>query len=162
MTTGSFIAIAAALLAVAALGWVYTLDRRLKVALAHSSELERLAEQGDLTGLAQATERRLSSLEAADEQRRADDAALADRLTKAVRHVGLVRFDAFPNAAGEQSFSMALLDDTGDGLHMTSIYGRGEYRVYAKPIADRNSAYSLTEEESRAIETAYAGRGGAA
>ena len=160
MTTSSIIAAVAGLLAVGALAWCVLLDRRLKRALTRASELERLAAAGDVVGLAEATARRLDSLEKADEQRRADDAALADRLTRAVRNVGLVRYDAFPNAAGAQSFSVALLDDHGDGLVMTSIYGRGEYRMYAKPVTDRASAYSLTGEETTAIGEAMSETGG--
>jgi hypothetical protein len=126
----------------------------MKAAESRAPELTRLAAEGDIQGLAERVESRLAALEEADECRRADDAALAQRLERAVRHVGLVRFDAFDNTAGAQSFSLALLDDSGDGIVMTSIYGRGEYRVYAKPVADR-IAGRLTEEEREAIDSAF-------
>ena len=153
------ISLVAVLVAAGALVWCWMLDRRLKAAFARASEIERLAEEGDVVGLAKVVEGRLASLEEADGQRMADDAALAERLGRAMRHVGLVRYDAFPNSAGAQSFSLAMLDDAGDGVVMTSIYGREEYRLYAKPITGRVSAYSLTTEETSAIEDAYAGHG---
>ena len=158
MSVSTVIAVVSALAAFAALAWCFALHRRLTAALSREEELAALADKGDVVGLAQAAERRLATLEDADVQRREDDAALADRLSRAVRHVGLVRYDAFPNAAGEQSFSLAMLDDGGDGFVMTSIYGRGEYRMYSKPVRERGSAYSLTEEESRAITTAFSER----
>jgi hypothetical protein len=154
------IAAVAALIAAAALVWCWALSRRLAAALNRSSELQQLAAEGDLAGLAERVDARLKGLEVADENRQADDAALAERLATAVRHVGLVRFDAFSNTAGEQSFSLALLDDEGEGLVVTSIYGRGEYRLYAKPLRDGTSTYSLTEEEHAAIERATAGETG--
>ncbi len=159
MPVSNIIALGAGLVAAGALVWCWILDRRLKAAMARDPGLERLAEAGDVVGLAKAVEGRLTSLEEADGQRRADDAALAERLSRAVRHVGLVRYDAFSNTAGAQSFSLAMLDDEGDGFVMTSIYGRGEYRMYAKPIVGRASTYSLTAEETGAISDAYAGGG---
>jgi hypothetical protein len=54
-----------------------------------------------------------------------------------VRNVGLVRYDAFEDVGGRLSFSCALLDDLGTGVVMTSINGRHDTRVYAKPVSRR-------------------------
>ena len=53
-----------------------------------------------------------------------------------VRHVALLRYDAFEDVGGRLSFSCAMLDDHGTGVVITSINGRQETRVYAKPITD--------------------------
>ena len=74
----------------------------------------------------------------------------------AVRHVGLVRYDAFEDVGGRLSFSCALLDDHGTGVVMTSINGRQDTRVYAKPVTDGRSAYNLSGEEEEAIRQALA------
>jgi hypothetical protein len=74
----------------------------------------------------------------------------------AVRHVGLVRYDAFEDVGGRLSFSCALLDDHGNGVVMTSINGRQDTRVYAKPIAKGQSQYNLSIEEEEAIRQALA------
>ena len=100
---------------------------------------------------------RLDELAAEDERLRADDAAIAERLGLAVRHVGIVRFDALPGDVGENSFALALLDDHATGFVLTSMYGRGAYRLYAKPISDGVSELVLTEEESRSCARALAG-----
>jgi hypothetical protein len=154
VSVSTIIAIVAGVVALAALAGSWMLSRRIKAAESRATELARLASAGDIQGIARQVDARLSALEEANECRKADDAALADRLGRAVRHVGLVRFDAFDNTAGAQSFSLALLDDAGDGIVMTSIYGRGEYRVYAKPVTDR-VAGRLTEEERQAIDSAF-------
>ncbi len=71
-----------------------------------------------------------------------------------VRHVALLRFDAFEDVGGRLSFSCALLDDLGNGVVMTSINGRQDTRVYAKPIEEGHSHYNLSIEEEEAIRQA--------
>jgi hypothetical protein len=71
-----------------------------------------------------------------------------------VRHVGLLRYDAFEDVGGRLSFSCALLEDLGNGVVITSINGRQETRVYAKPVTRGNSSYNLSAEEQEAIRQA--------
>ncbi|MEP7059903.1 MAG: DUF4446 family protein, partial [Actinomycetota bacterium] len=68
-----------------------------------------------------------------------------------IRRVGLLRYDAFEDVGGRLSFSCALLDDHGTGVVLTSINGRQETRVYAKPVTAGNSSYNLSAEEQEAI-----------
>lgn len=84
-------------------------------------------------------------------------AARAD-LSDALRHVAVVRYDAFGDMGGRLSFSAALLDDAGDGLVLTSINGRSETRTYAKGVTAGGSDHALSPEESEAIN--YASRPG--
>jgi Protein of unknown function (DUF4446) len=84
------------------------------------------------------------------------DAARAD-LTDALRHVAVVRYDAFGDMGGRLSFTAALLDDSGDGLVITSIHGRSEARTYAKGVKTGASEHSLSPEEVQAIELAMRG-----
>lgn len=77
----------------------------------------------------------------------------------AVRRFDLLRYDAFADMGGQQSFSAALLDDHGDGIVITSINGRSETRTYAKPVKGLSSEIDLTEEEREVIAGAAAGRG---
>lgn len=76
------------------------------------------------------------------------------RLAGAVQHIGVVRFDAFRDLGGLLSFAVALLDDRGNGLVFSSIYGRSESRTYAKPVVERGSSYELSPEEREAIRLA--------
>jgi hypothetical protein len=82
-------------------------------------------------------------------------AARAD-LSDALRHVAVVRYDAFGDMGGRMSFSAALLDDAGDGLVLTSINGRSETRTYAKGVKGGASDHTMSPEEAQAI--AYATR----
>lgn len=81
-------------------------------------------------------------------------------VSDALRHVAVVRYDAFPDMGGRLSFSAALLDDAGDGLVLTSINGRSETRTYAKGVKNGASEHQLSPEEEQAIS--FATRGSAA
>jgi hypothetical protein len=75
-------------------------------------------------------------------------------LHDALRHVAVVRYDAFGDMGGRMSFTAALLDDSGDGLVITSINGRTEARAYAKGVKQGQSDQSLSPEETEAIALA--------
>ena len=71
-----------------------------------------------------------------------------------VQHVGVVRYNPFPDKGGDQSFAVALLDDHADGVVFNGLHSRADSRVYAKPIVGGVSTYTLTEEEKEAINRA--------
>lgn len=91
---------------------------------------------------------------------RADVTAARADLSDALRHVAVVRYDAFGDMGGRMSFSAALLDDAGDGLVLTSINGRSETRTYAKGISGGVSEHALSPEEEEAIDRATRARPG--
>jgi len=69
----------------------------------------------------------------------------------ALRHVAVVRYDAFGDMGGHLSWSLALLDDGGDGVVMTSIHGRSDSRTYAKNVTGWSASQQLSPEEAEAI-----------
>ena len=71
-----------------------------------------------------------------------------------LQKVGIVRFNPFSEAGGDQSFSIAILDEKNKGIVLTSHYLRDLNRVYAKPIKEGKSNYSLSKEEKQAIKKA--------
>jgi hypothetical protein len=74
----------------------------------------------------------------------------------ALRHVGVVRYDAFGDMGGRLSFSAAVFDERGDGFVLSSINGRSETRTYAKALSGLQSEQSLSPEEQQAIHDAQA------
>lgn len=79
---------------------------------------------------------------------------LDQSVRRAIQRVGIVRFNAFNDTGGDQSFVIALLDAAGDGLVLSSLYSRTGNRVFAKSLEGGQSKYPLTEEEQEAIEQA--------
>ncbi len=84
----------------------------------------------------------------------ADVGGLRVDLSDALRHVAVVRYDAFNDMGGRMSFSAALLDDAGDGVVISSINGRTETRTYAKGVKGGASDAILSPEEEQAISYA--------
>lgn len=84
-------------------------------------------------------------------------ASLRHDIGQALRHVAVVRYDAFGDMGGRLSFSAAIVDDTGDGLVMSSIHGRGESRTYAKGVVGGDADATLTPEERQALAAARTG-----
>jgi len=83
-----------------------------------------------------------------------------DEQSYAIQRIGLVRFDAFEDMGGKMSFAAAMLDGEGTGIVLSSINGRTDTRIYAKPVERGRSKHNLSEEESEAIRRALAGTTG--
>ena len=82
---------------------------------------------------------------------------LETRSRGSLQHVGLVRFNPFEDTGSDQSFAIALLDGRRDGIVISSLHGRGQTRVFAKPVEGGESRHSLSDEEAQAIRIASEG-----
>lgn len=76
------------------------------------------------------------------------------KLRSSVDRAELIRFNAFDNMGSDLSFALALLNQEGNGVVLSSINSREESRVYAKPIVKGESTYQLSEEERNVINKA--------
>lgn len=85
---------------------------------------------------------------------RREVAALQASAEGALRHLAVVRYDAFGDVGGHLSWSVALLDDSGHGVVLSSIHGRSEARTYAKTITSWSSDALLSPEEQEAVSHA--------
>jgi hypothetical protein len=81
-------------------------------------------------------------------------AANQEGVRTSLRRIGLVRYDAFEQIGGHQSFSLALLDDQSTGLVFTALVSRQDARVYAKTVVGGVSEQRLTPEEASAVADA--------
>lgn len=82
---------------------------------------------------------------------------LEARSRGSLQHVGLVRFNPFEDTGSDQSFAIALLDGRRDGIVISSLHGRGQTRVFAKPVSSGESTHTLSDEEAQAIRIASEG-----
>lgn len=74
------------------------------------------------------------------------------KMSQTVRSVETVRFNPFPDQGSNQSFATALIDETGSGVVLSSLYARERVSIFAKPVLDFKSIYELTIEEKQALE----------
>jgi hypothetical protein len=79
---------------------------------------------------------------------------LQDLSKKAIQKIGVIRFNPFNNMGGNQSFTIALLDDKNNGFVISSLFIKEGNRVYAKAIKNCKSDHLLSEEEKEAINRA--------
>jgi len=82
--------------------------------------------------------------------------ATQSELNRAIRHIGLIRYDAFGDMGGRMSFSVALVDDFGNGFILTTVHARSESRTYVKEVRGGMAEVTLSPEESQALEDAVA------
>jgi Protein of unknown function (DUF4446) len=107
-----------------------------------------------LRGILQGQAQQMQRLERAIRALHATDKKQQVEIEGSVRNVALLRYDAFEDVGGRLSFSCAMLDEHGSGVVLTSINGRQETRVYAKPVTQGVSTHNLSLEEEEAIRRA--------
>lgn len=76
------------------------------------------------------------------------------RLPYAISHTGVVTYDAFDNIAGNQSRSIALLSEHGDGVVISLLVGRNETLFFTKQVRGRVGMEELSPEEAEAVAQA--------
>jgi hypothetical protein len=146
--------LAAAVVALAL--WVAVLQRseaRLR------ARLRRVLPDGEATSLDQVLEQNIQRLDSLSGRLDALNKLHheLDAISKrAVQKVGVVRFSAFQDTGGDQSFAIALLDSQGSGIVLSSLHSRADTRVFAKAVQAGRSRYPLSDEEQDAIRKALA------
>ena len=157
--------VALTILVIVGVVWVLDLQARLRRLQSRYDELftgESGEGHANLTVALGNLASRLSETTARTERLVARTEQIDAALAHTVQGVGLVRFRAFQDTGGDQSFSLALTDGEGNGVVFSALYGRGATRIYAKPIQPWLSPKPLSEEEEKALaesRQAVVGRG---
>lgn len=79
---------------------------------------------------------------------------LDKEMNKCIKKTGIVRYSAFKDMGSDLSFALALLDETNSGVVLNGIYSAENSNIYAKPISNGKSKYTISEEERKAIDIA--------
>jgi hypothetical protein len=159
-TTG-VVALAAAGVALIALGWAIATSIRLRRLRAAQAAV--LGERGprDLVAHAAELDEAFRLLrDHVDVVHAAIDRRLAEaetRLDGTIAYRGLVRYDAYNELSGRQSTSIALLDASASGIVISSIHHRDQARMYAKQIREGRGELELAPEEEEAVRIALSG-----
>ena len=153
--TLQIIAVSAAVVGLVALPIAIIAWRR---ATAAQRLLASLEEEGDRAAAGRALPAVVAA--AAQLKKRLDESnrrirGLEELTSTAVRRVGLVHFQAFEDVGGGQSSALALLDDAGSGVVVTSLHSRVGTRMYVKRIIEGEGETLLGEEEEQAVAAAF-------
>lgn len=93
-------------------------------------------------------------LEETQEQQKNMLKALQDKLHHVKGRVALKRYNAFGERGNDLSFSLAILDDSQNGIVLTSLHNRENSYIYAKTLQQGQSAYPLSPEEQEVVTLA--------
>jgi hypothetical protein len=80
-------------------------------------------------------------------------------LKRDLHRVGFLRYNSFSDVGSDLSFTLALLNNNGDGVVVTSIYSREETRTYGKAVRKFVPQQGASKEEQSAIAMARTGVG---
>ena len=132
-------------------GWVAYLQVRLRRVSRQYARLVRGVDGGNLEEM---LHQQVDEVHEALETVRALEAEsrrIKRTLAHAFQWMGMVRYNPFRNTGGDQSFVWAIVDGEGNGIVLSSMHSRESTRLYAKPLHEWTSTYSLTDEEREAI-----------
>ncbi|RLC98606.1 MAG: hypothetical protein DRI77_04655 [Chloroflexi bacterium] len=148
--------VALTILVIVGVVWLLDLQSRMRRLQQHNEALFAGGggEDANLTVALNALTSRLTETNARTQRLVAHAQQIDETLAHTVQGVGLVRFRAFQDTGGDQSFSLALTDGEGNGVVVSALYGRGATRIYAKPIQGWLSPKPLGEEEEQALAEA--------
>lgn len=126
-------------------GWILLIEIRLK-------KFFKGKKAQDLEEVLISLSNDLKKLNVRQEETKKYLETVEQRLKNSIQTVNTIRFNPFEDAGSNQSFSIAFLNEHGDGVVISSLYSREEVRTYAKPIKNYQSEYTLSEEEKEAIK----------
>lgn len=81
---------------------------------------------------------------------------LDEKISHSLRNAQTIRYKAFDASGSNQSFSIALVNEKGNGVVLTSLHSHERMSTFAKPLENYESTYELTEEERAVITDAQA------
>lgn len=154
-TTAGWIAIAAAGLAALALALAFLYWSTLrKVRRAQSVVLG--SGRDDLVNFAVSLQTRIDDVHRAVDEVAAALVRVDKRVDASLSHTAIVRYDAYEDAGGRQSASLAFLDASRSGIVLSAIQARDYARIYVKELDRGRSPVELSPEEQEAVERAMA------
>ena len=80
--------------------------------------------------------------------------AMDKNMANCIQKIGIVRYNAFKDTGSDLSFALAMLDEKNNGIVLNGIYSREMSNIYAKPVENGKSKYTISEEEQEAIQKA--------
>jgi hypothetical protein len=154
-TAAAWIAIGAA--GAAGLALLLTLAAYLKLRRVRQAQVVLLGGgKDDLVDFAVSLQTRIDDLHRAVDEVAAALSRIDRRVDGCLSHTSIVRYDAFEDAGGHQSASLAFLDAARSGVVVSAIQGRDYARIYAKELERGRTAVALSPEEQEAVDRAMA------
>jgi hypothetical protein len=108
----------------------------------------------DLVDFAVSLQGRIDDLHRAVDEVAAGLTRVDRRVDGGVANTSIVRYDAYSDAGGHQSATLAMLDAGRSGVVVSAIQGRDYARIYMKELDRGKASVALSPEETEAVERA--------
>lgn len=135
--------------------WVIILTALYVKAVRHYQRLTAGVTKENLMKVLEEHFSRIGGLEQAADMIKRDIEGIKKEDLTHIQRVGLIRFNPFDDTGGNQSFALALLNDHGDGVVISSLHSRETTRIYGKPVKNFAAGdFEFSAEEKEAVEAA--------
>lgn len=74
-----------------------------------------------------------------------------NRIKKTVKTPKTIKFNAWGDMSGAQSFTTRITDEEGNGVIMSTLYAREKTSIFAKPINNWSTEQELSDEEKELL-----------
>ena len=147
MSTNSILFGALFVLVAVALFFVVRIEMRL-------NKLFKGKSGDSLEGLMRELVAHVEYLDGESTKHKEEIAVIIERIRRQGHGIKIMRFNPFKDVGGTQSFAVAVVNQEGDGVVLSSLYSRDRMSVFAKPITSGASDIELTAEEKTVVEEA--------
>ena len=136
--------------------WLVFLTYRQHKIYKRASELFDTNKNGDVYKVLEEYLHETKEIEQYAKKMQIEMVKIGRKMQRSIQKTGFIRYNPFGknDTGGNQSFSVALLDNNEDGFVISSMHAREGTRVYAKRVKDGKSTNTLSEEEKEAVKKA--------
>ena len=117
-------------------------------------KLDAVPTDGDIVGLITSSVTSTKANAAAVTNLEGRLSEVEGRLPYAISYVGVVSYDAFGTIKGNQSRSVALLNQRADGLVISILVSRDDTVFFTKQVSGGHGLEALSPEEAVAVDRA--------
>ena len=154
LRTDNFLIISAVILILLIIGLLITIIKFSSINKKYKEFMKKLGDGKDIQEDLENYMYRVERVEKQNAEILGQISSLDKDLEGCIQKVGILRYSAFQDTGSDLSFTLALLDEHDNGVVFNGIYSREMSNIYAKPIENGKSKYTLSEEEQEAIKRA--------
>ena len=154
LRTDTFLLIMGVVLCLLIIGFIIMIARLSSINKKYKTFLKKLGDGKDIEEDLENYMYRVERVEKQHAEIKGIIDAIDANLTHCIQKIGMVRYNAFKDTGSDLSFALAMLDEKNNGVVLNGIYSREMSNIYAKPVENGKSKYTLSEEEQMAIQRA--------
>lgn len=128
--------------------------RRMAIRMRQLTHLLRVTDRENLEEFIETYKTNIENIHRQLDEAAAWRQSTEEILAGCVRTPVMMRYRAFEDIGGDQSYSCAVLDGKGDGVVFTSLYSSNCSYSYGKPVRQGRSEYPLSAEEQKVMDQA--------